>query len=107
MKILFVCSANINRSPTCARVFKEYFKDDKKLEVKSAGIFAGNPLQFNEELAKWADKIFVMDLSHFKFMYEKYANYFYKVEMMGIGDIYNRDEEELVDLIKWWIDRNW
>ncbi len=54
--ILFVCTANRDRSPTAEALYRE----DPRYEVRSAGTapFAANPL--SAELLRWADRVFVM-----------------------------------------------
>ncbi len=54
--ILFVCTANVDRSRTA----EDLYRDDPRFEVRSAGTapFAKNPL--TRELLHWADRVFVM-----------------------------------------------
>jgi len=54
--ILFVCTANVDRSRTA----EDLYRDDPRFEVRSAGTapFAKNPL--TRELLQWADRVFVM-----------------------------------------------
>ena len=55
-RILFVCTANVDRSRTA----EDLYGDDPRYEVRSAGTapFATTPL--TRELLRWADRIFVM-----------------------------------------------
>jgi predicted protein tyrosine phosphatase len=55
-RILFVCTANRDRSPTA----EELYARDPRYEVRSAGVapFATTPLDV--ELLRWADRVFVM-----------------------------------------------
>jgi len=104
MKLLFVCNANLNRSPTFENYFKKNFPQH---ETRSAGIYYGYPYQLNEELMEWADKIFVMDQSQKKHMYYRYAMHRKKVEVVGISDEYDPDEINLIELIDFWLsDKN-
>jgi predicted protein tyrosine phosphatase len=54
--ILFVCTANVDRSRTA----EDLYRDDPRFEVRSAGTapFAKNPL--TRALLQWADRVFVM-----------------------------------------------
>ena len=52
-KILFICNANLNRSPTAEKIFKDRF------ETKSAGLYNESPLK--EQQLKWADVVVVME----------------------------------------------
>jgi predicted protein tyrosine phosphatase len=55
-RILFVCTANRDRSPTA----EDLYTRDPRYEVRSAGVasFAVTPL--DAELLRWADRVFVM-----------------------------------------------
>ena len=101
IKLLFICMANTNRSPTFERYFKEHYSN--KFEVKSSGIYYGYPESLTEKLLKWADKIFVMDLSQELFIKNHFPKYLKKVKVIGISDQYDPDSPELIELIKFWI----
>jgi predicted protein tyrosine phosphatase len=55
-RILFVCTANVDRSRTA----EDLYKDDPRYDVRSAGTapFATTPL--TRELLQWAERVFVM-----------------------------------------------
>jgi predicted protein tyrosine phosphatase len=55
--ILFVCTANVDRSPTA----EDLYGADERYEVRSAGVadFATVPL--TQDLLLWADRVFVMN----------------------------------------------
>ena len=55
-RILFVCTANVDRSRTA----EDLYRDDARYEVRSAGTapFATTPV--SRELLRWADRVFVM-----------------------------------------------
>lgn len=54
-KLLFICTSNLTRSPTCEDMAKEAGYD-----AKSAGTASHATVRVNQELIDWADKIFVM-----------------------------------------------
>jgi predicted protein tyrosine phosphatase len=56
-RILFVCTANRDRSPTAESLYRE----DPRYEVRSAGVapFATTPI--TADLLLWADRVFVMN----------------------------------------------
>ncbi len=94
MKLLFVCRANLQRSPTAEKLFK-----DKNIETKSAGI---DPLSFivlTKKALDWADKIFVMEESQKDFILNNF-----KVDkeiiVLDIPDIYIKDDPELIRILK-------
>lgn len=102
--VLFVCSANTNRSPTFERYIKKIYP---KLNIKSAGIYFGYPLILSEDLLIWSDKVYVMDLSHSLFIYKRFPKYHVKVEVIGVSDQYNPDSQDLLEIIDFWLkDKN-
>lgn len=93
--------ANTNRSPTFERYFKKHY--DKKFEVKSTGTYYGYPERLTEDILEWADIVYVMDLSQELFISRYFPEYVKKVEVIGISDQYNPDDEDLIELIEYWI----
>jgi len=57
LKLLFLCTSNIDRSP-CA---ESLFENSEKYEVRSAGLSELAEKQVSKEDVIWADVIFVMD----------------------------------------------
>jgi len=100
-KLLFVCMANTNRSPTFERYFKKHFPH--YFEVKSTGIYYGSPEVLNENLLKWADIIYVMDLSQEEYINRHFPEQLQKVKVIGISDQYDPDDPVLIELIDYWI----
>jgi predicted protein tyrosine phosphatase len=91
-KILFVCSANIDRSPTAENLFK----NQAGLEVKSAGVSKTAFKELTPEMIDWADKIFAMDggvKRKIKVMLPSGSSV--KLVSLGIGDFYGRNSDEL------------
>ena len=107
-KIMFVCNANCNRSPTFERRVAELMPE---WEVRSAGIYAGYPYQVSKETLEWADEIYVMTLDMFKFLEERYPTVLFggrkpkRVEIIGISDDYDPHEPRLVELVDYWLAR--
>ena len=101
-KLLFVCMANINRSPSFQRFFEKKYP---KYQVKSAGIYYGYPDVLNDELLKWADKVYVMDLEQEIFIAKHYPDCLNKVEVIGVSDQYNPDDDKLIEIIEYWISK--
>lgn len=55
-RILFVCTANVDRSPTA----EDLYKGDPRYEVLSAGTAPYATVPLTRELLLWADRVFVM-----------------------------------------------
>lgn len=98
-KLLFVCAANAQRSPS----FEIWFKANRpQYEVRSAGCYWGYPYRIDEEILSWADKVYVMDLEQEIFIARKYPEFLNKVEVIGVSDQYSRESPEINNLIWYW-----
>ena len=98
MKILFVCPANVDRSPTAEFIYS----DRCDLEVKSAGVsdYAMTPISL--ELIKWAEIILCMEKKH-KQNIEKIFSAIVKnkvIDFLDVPDIYNYMNIDLVNIIR-------
>jgi len=60
LKVLFVCAMNKKRSPTAEQIYK----NDARLEVRSAGVRSEAKRRISEQDLKWADVVFVMERTH-------------------------------------------
>ena len=56
-RILFVCTANVDRSRTA----EDLYADDPRYEVRSAGTAPFATLPLTRDLLLWADRVFVMN----------------------------------------------
>jgi len=93
-KVLFVCSANLDRSPTAETLFDNW---KGKWEAKSAGVmaYAGrNPL--TQALIDWADLVLVMEPIHSQHIKSQFRCNPNKVRILNISDSYLRDDPELI-----------
>jgi predicted protein tyrosine phosphatase len=98
---LFVCYANVDRSPTaeavCRRIASENGLD---IETSSAGTSHGANRAVTKHMADLADKIFVMERGMLTTMLQKYGQNPAKVVCLDIPDIYERDEPRLVGTLE-------
>ena len=95
MKILFVCTANMERSPTAEMVFK----DVPGWEVRSAGTSLNVTVPVTRDLIDWADKVVVMQGHHMDRIIELSRMAFNKTLVLGVDDIYYRCSPRLVGLL--------
>jgi predicted protein tyrosine phosphatase len=94
---LFVCYANVDRSPTAEAVCRRIAAENGlEIEASSAGTSDRAHRPVTKRMADLADKIFVMELDMVMEMVEEYGQNPGKVVCMEIPDIYERDEPELV-----------
>jgi predicted protein tyrosine phosphatase len=102
-KILFVCSANKQRSKTGEDYFSAKYPDH---QFESAGTNlkmcekeGTNPL--TEELLEWADWILVMEEKHRQFINQFATNkYGKKIKVLKIRDIYKYYQKELIEILE-------
>jgi predicted protein tyrosine phosphatase len=95
-KVLFVCSGNIDRSPTAEALLR----GKGGLEVKSAGTLRSAPTPVSKELIKWADIVFAMERSHKEAMLATEPEAEGKIVVLGIEDQYPRGDPQLVKILK-------
>lgn len=101
-KILFICSANKQRSKTAEDYFSAQYPH---CEFKSAGtnlklcqVEGTNPL--TEEMLIWADTIFVMEKKHAQLINKSTSNrYQNKMTILEIEDKYKYYQKELIDIL--------
>ncbi len=102
-KILFVCSANLQRSKTGEDYFSsitdEYIFQSAGTNLKICAKEGTNPI--TEELVIWADTILVMETKHESIInshtQEKYNH---KIIVLDIPDIYKYYQNELISILK-------
>ena len=96
MKLLFICNAGLNRSPTGAEAAAGMGH-----EAKSAGIRAEGDGRL-KSLLEWAEVVFVME----KWMQDEIAERFpgeylkKRILVLDIPDIYSKGQPELVELLR-------
>ena len=104
MKLLFVCSKNLLRSPTAEAVFSSY----EGLEVLSAGTSSDAETLVSADLIEWADIVFVMEAIHHKRLNRKFGSLLRstRVVVLGIPDKYEYMDPELVRVLEWEVSRH-
>ena len=97
MNILFICTVNRMRSCTAETIWSA----DRRYKVRSAGTSPTATKQVTPELLRWADKIFVMEKMHEKFIRQSFpgTDISEKLIVLDIPDYYYYMEPELIDLL--------
>ena len=97
-RILFVCSANVNRS----RLAEELYKDDPRYEVRSAGIYGvradlkhlyPNARTLTKEDLSWANRIFTFS-EYYEIIHEYPSVDSKKIIDLDIPDRFRINEPE-------------
>jgi predicted protein tyrosine phosphatase len=97
-KVLFVCTANLQRSPTAEKLFQGW---NGVWEARSAGIMAEpDCTQLTQHLIEWADIVIVMEPVHKQFIESQFKCNLDKIHVLNIADRYYRDDPELVRLLR-------
>jgi predicted protein tyrosine phosphatase len=97
-KVLFVCTANLQRSPTAQDLFQNW---NGVWQAESAGTipFPGrNPL--TQQQVDWADLIIVMEPHHAEHILTHFKTNPDKIRVLNIADRYFRNDSELIQELK-------
>jgi predicted protein tyrosine phosphatase len=94
-RILFVCTANIDRSRTA----EDMYRDDERYEVRSAGVAPFATVVLSRDLLLWADRVFVMserDDQHRTLIRIRFPDVDRPIIDLDIEDRWHRGDPELV-----------
>ena len=94
-RILFVCTANVDRSRTA----EDLYRGDPRYEVRSAGVAPFATVPVTRELLLWAERIFVMcerEDRHHTALKLRFPDVDRPVVDLGIEDRWVRGDPELV-----------
>jgi protein-tyrosine phosphatase len=97
-RILFVCTANVDRSPTA----EELYGQDDRYEVRSAGVAPFATVPLTRDLLLWADRVFVMNEQedqHRTIIRIRFPDVNRPVVDLDIEDRWRRGDPELVGLL--------
>jgi len=95
-KALFVCTGNMDRSPTAEWLLK----GKKGFEAKSAGTWIHAEKRISKDLVDWADIIFAMEEKHKEAILAISPEAKDKVIVLNVPDIYGRNDPELVRILE-------
>jgi len=102
VNILFLCTANIQRSKTAEELFRA---TNNKHQYRSAGLSAkyvqkANSTLCTEEMLQWADRIYVFEQQHIERIQSHTGEvYLSKITNLNIPDVYQYFQRELVLLL--------
>jgi predicted protein tyrosine phosphatase len=100
-RYLFVCAANRNRSPTAENVARLLAaQSGLDLEVRSAGLSPFSETPLTQQMADWADLIFVMEDYMARELEAFYGQDPRKIVCLDIADLYERGDPVLVYLLE-------
>lgn len=95
--ILFVCGKNKWRSPTAERIYK----DDKRIEVRSAGMSGKSKHSISSDDIEWANLILVMESGYKSQILGLFRDLSLpEIENLDIPDEYEYMDDELIEIIE-------
>jgi len=94
MKLLFICTANLQRSPTAEHIFKDEY------ETKSAGIDSLAKVVVSKVALDWADIVFVMESWHKEEIKRRFPKIKKRIISLNIPDEFYYMDPELVKILK-------
>lgn len=101
LRVLFVCAMNKRRSVTAEHLYRQ----DARLEVRSAGLRAESPRRVTERDLRWADVIFVMESEHRSTLKQRFAGCaFPDIEVLDIPDEYEVMDPQLQEILRLTVD---
>ncbi len=103
MRVLFICTMNIDRSPTAEALVARR----QGCEARSAGTDPDARMPISGELIAWADVIAVMEDAHARAVRDRFAAELpgRRLVVLQLPDIYQRGEPALVAILTERIDR--
>ena len=94
-RVLFICTANLQRSPPA----EELYSKRSDLEVRSAVTDPSAVQPINQELAKWADEIYVMEAYHERVILRSMPDTASKIRVLSIPDMFWRNDPALLKIL--------
>jgi predicted protein tyrosine phosphatase len=96
VKVLFVCSANMDRSPTA----ENFCNKICGFQAKSAGTATYAKNRITQDLIEWADTIIAMEEKNKEAIIEMVPESKNKIIVLNIPDIYHYEQPELINILQ-------
>ncbi|MBB5035949.1 protein tyrosine phosphatase [Prosthecobacter dejongeii] len=98
MKLLFLCSRNLWRSPTAEAIYQ----NDPRVQVRSAGVSSSARTRVSEKSLRWADVVCVMEHWQKKRLRDDFPEVVsdLQIEVLDIPDDYEYMDPALIELIR-------
>ena len=98
MRVLFVCTANLDRSPAAEIALKAMAGDAH--ESRSAGTSPTAHRPLDEPDLNWADIVAVMEVAHRSAIARRWPHQMSKVRVLDIPDRFRRDDPALRQILE-------
>ena len=93
MRILFVCTANVDRSPAAEIAFKAIAGDAHESRSAGTSATAHRPLRAAD--LEWADIVAVMEDAHRHEIERRWPDQGPKIRVLDVPDCFHRDDPAL------------
>jgi len=101
LKVLFVCAMNKQRSATAEQIYR----NDARLEVRSAGVRSGANRRVSEADLRWADVVFAMEQEHKLWMTKRFEGLdLPRIDVLEIPDDFEFMDPDLVEMLRLMLD---
>lgn len=101
LRVLFVCAMNKRRSVTAEHLYR----NDARLQVRSAGLRAEAPRRVSEGDLTWADVVFVMEREHRSTLRQRFAGLeLPAIEVLDVPDDYEYMDAQLQEILRLTVD---
>jgi len=101
LKILFVCAMNKQRSATAERIYR----NDPRVEVRSAGVRADANRRVSEADLRWADVVFAMEQAHKRWIRNRFEGLeLPRIDVLEIPDEFEFMDPELQEALRMMLD---
>ena len=101
LRILFVCAMNKQRSVTAELLYR----NDARLEVRSAGVRSDANRRVEEEDLRWADVVFTMEREHKHWITMRFqALALPRIEVLDIPDEFECMDPQLQEILRLTLD---
>jgi predicted protein tyrosine phosphatase len=101
LRVLFVCAMNKQRSVTAERVYR----NDARLEVRSAGVRSDANRRVSEDDLRWADVVFAMENEHKLWLATRFEDLeLPRIEVLDIPDEYECMDPALQQILRLTLD---
>lgn len=97
LRVLFVCAMNKQRSVTAERLYR----NDARLEVRSAGVRSQAKRRVSEADLKWADVVYVMESEHKLWITTRFEGLeLPKIDVLDIPDEFAMMDPQLQEILR-------
>ena len=101
LKVLFVCAMNKQRSATAEQIYR----NDPRLDVRSAGVRSDANRRVSEGDLKWADIVYVMEREQQRWIRTRFEELeLPEIDVLDIPDDFEYMDPELQQMLKQLLD---